>query len=134
MKQLFENDYMKIGTNNVYECLEIISKKDCDDIKELERHITIINQYVKDTQAKKLILMIDNLDKISKESLLSEKFFPFIGNLGVKNIAVITGEDEKVKTFVQELGSYVSPVKEKYKIITKRFENYQQALQWITQI
>ena len=131
MKQLFENEYMEIKSNTTPGILEIKSKKVCDDIKELEKHIIIINQYVKDTDAKKLIFTLNTLDEISKESLLTEKLFPFIGAEGIQEIAVVTGDNKKVKTLVHELGSYISPLKRQYHIRTEVFDNYEPAVDWI---
>jgi hypothetical protein len=131
MKKLFETDYMIIGSNKIKGVLEIKSKKVCDDIAELEKNIMIINQYVKDTDAKKLIFTLNNLREISKESLLTEKLFPFFGLEGVHDIAVITGKNEKVKALVHELGAYVSPLKKQYNIQTELFDKYQPALDWI---
>lgn len=131
MKQLFENEYMRINTLNNNRILEIKSRKVIDDIQELDRHITIINQYVKDTHVEKIILSLNNLDQISKESLLSEKFLPFISEYGVKNIAVITGTDKKVQTLLSELKSYLSPLSEQLNITSETFETFEQALEWI---
>ncbi|HMA83443.1 MAG TPA: hypothetical protein VKP59_04360 [Candidatus Thermoplasmatota archaeon] len=131
MKKLFENEYMEIRSNTMPGVLEIKSKKVCDDINELEKHIIIINQYVKDTKAKKLIFTLDTLEEISKESLLNEKLFPFIGGEGIQDIAVVTGGNKKVKTLVHELGSYVSPLKRQYHIRTEVFDNYEPAIDWI---
>ncbi len=134
MKKLFENEYMKIRSNTISGILEIKTKKVCDDVNELEKHIIIINQYVKDTGAKKLLFTLDTLEEISKESLLSEKLFPCIGAEGIKEIAVVTGDNRKVKTLVQELGSYVSPLKKQYRIRSEVFDKYESALDWINDI
>ena len=134
MKKLFENEYMKIRSNTISGILEIKTKKVCDDVNELEKHIIIINQYVKDTGAKKLLFTLDTLEEISKESLLSEKLFPCIGAEGIKEIAVVTGDNRKVKTLVQELGSYVSPLKKQYRIRSEVFEKYESAVDWINDI
>ena len=134
MKKLFENEYMEIRLNTIYGLLEVTSKKVCDDVNELEKHIIIINQYVKDTGAKKLLFTLVTLEEISKESLLSEKLFPCIGAEGIKEIAVVTGDNRKVKTLVQELGSYVSPLKKQYRIRSEVFDKYESALDWINDI
>ncbi|MBS3778528.1 MAG: hypothetical protein KGY50_04475 [Candidatus Thermoplasmatota archaeon] len=131
MNSLFEDEYMEIEINNIPKILEIKTKKVCDDTNELEKHIIIINQYVKDTDAKKLIFSLNNLDRISKESLLNDKFFPCIGTNGVKTIAIVTGENKKVQALISELGAYVSPLKETYNITSETFETYQQAMNWI---
>lgn len=132
MNYLFEDEYIEIGINKIPNVLEIKTKKVCEDIKELEKHITIINQYVKDTHPEKLIFSLTNLNQISKESLLKDKFLPCIGTNGVKIIAIVTGENKKVQTLVSELGAYVSPIKKAYDITSETFETYQQAMNWIT--
>lgn len=128
---LFEDEYMKIGINKNSNILEIKTKKVCDDTKELDKHITIINQYVKDTHPEKIIFSLTNLDQISKESLLNDKFLPCIGTNGVKTMAIVTGENKKVQTLVSELGAYLSPLKKEYDINSETFETYQKAMNWI---
>lgn len=132
MKQLFENEYMEIRTNPIQGILEIDLKKNSDNIEKFDEQIVIINQYVKDTKDKKLILKLNTLYEISKESILKEKFLPFIGEQKVKTIAVITGENMKVKTLISELDSYLASEKEHYDISLNLFETYEQALQWIS--
>jgi hypothetical protein len=132
MKQLFENEYMEIRTDTIQGILEIDLKKNSDNIKKFDEQIVIINQYVKDTKDKKLILKLNNLYEISKESILKEKFLPFIGEQKVKTVAVITGENMKVKTLISELDSYLASEKEHYDISLNLFETYEQAFQWIS--
>ena len=131
MKQLYENEYMKILSDQKQGIVSVEIKKCCDDIQKLDEHLSIINQYVKDTRGEHIILQVEKLHEISKESLLNEKFLPFVGSCGVKDIAVITGENIQVKTLISELGTYIAPVKEKYQIITESFETYDQAVDWI---
>lgn len=131
MEKLFDNEYLQIGRNPFHDILEIKSKKVCDDVIELENHIALIIQYVKDTQAKKIIFNLDNMEYYCKESLLYEKLFPALGKNGVKNIAAVTGKNEKIKTLLSEIGSYLSPVEEQFHIRGEKFETYQDAFQWI---
>jgi hypothetical protein len=131
MEKLFENEYMQIGRNPVHDILEIKSKKVCDDVIELDNHIAIIIRYVKDTQSKKIIFNLNNMDYYCKESLLYDKLVPSLGENGVKSIAAVTGKNEKVKTLLSELGAYLSPVEKQFHIIGENFETYQDAFQWI---
>lgn len=131
MKQLFENEYMRIRAIEHESILEIKSKKACDDIQDLDRHLTIINQYVKDTHAKKIIFTLNTLDRICKESLLNEKLLPYIREYGVNNIAVITGTDKKVQSLLSELGLYLSPLTNQLHINSETFETFEQGLAWI---
>ena len=111
--------------------LEIDVKRTSEDVDKLDAHIEIINQYIKDTKDKKLILKLNNLFEISKESILKEKFIPFVSEQGIKHIAVITGENIRVKSLISELDNYLKPEKEHYGISFNIFEEYAQALQWI---
>lgn len=133
MEQLFENDHLQIESNPRINILEIKNKQVCDDLNLLEDYLTIIDYYVKNTHAKKIVLCLDTFDQFPKESLLSEKFFPRIGEDGVTDIAIITGENKKVQTFISELGLYLAPIREQYHITSETFETYQQAIQWITE-
>jgi hypothetical protein len=133
MNHLFENEYIKIGTDKSASITTIKSKKICDDITELDKNIALINHYIKDTKSKKIIFSLTNLDQLSKESLLKEKLFPTLGSVGVKEIAVVTGTNKKVQSFISEIGFYVTPVKEHYRINSETFEDYQQAIDWMIQ-
>ena len=134
MKQLFENEYMKILTSPIQGILEIDIKRTSEDVDKLNEHIAIINQYMKDTKDKKLILNLNNFLEISKESILKEKFIPCIGEQGITQIAVITGENVKVKSLVSELDNYLKPEKEHYGVSFHIFEQYDQAVQWINSV
>jgi len=132
MKQLFENEYMKILTSPIQGILEVDIKRTSEDVDKLNEHIAIINQYIKDTKNKKLILNLNNFLEISKESILKEKFIPCIGEQEITQIAVITGENVKVKSLVSELDNYLKHEKEQYGVYFNIFEQYDQALQWIS--
>ncbi len=131
MRQLFENEYMEILTNPMQGILEVDIKKTSEDIEKFDEHIAIINQYIKDTKGKKLIFKLNKLLVISKESIIKEKLMPIFGEQEIKDIAIITGENIKVKSLISELNNYLKHEKEQYGVSFNIFEHYDQALQWI---
>jgi hypothetical protein len=131
MRQLFESEYMEILTNPMQGILEVDIKRTSESIEKFDEHIAIINQYIKDTKNKKLIFKLNKLLMISKESIIKDKLIPFIGEQGIKDIAIITGENIKVKSLISELDNYLKHEKEQYGVSFCLFEQYDQALQWI---
>lgn len=132
MNHLFENEYMKIGTDKSLEFISIKSKKMCDRIFELDKNIALINHFVRDTKIEKIIFNLKNLNQISKESLLNEKLIPNLGKMGVTDIAIVTGTNKKVQSLLSEIGSYIKPVKRAYHIHSETFSDYHKAVDWIS--
>jgi hypothetical protein len=131
MKTLFDNKYLKVKQDENQKILEVTGKKDCGDLIKLKQIILIIEQYYKDTHSSKLIFKLEGLNTIYDEKLISDELLPYLGYLGVKNIAIITGKDKKTKVFFEELGNYLNPTKKQYRIKTKSFETKNDCLEWL---
>ena len=131
MDKLFENEYIKIESNNIKDCLEIIGKKMCDTPLDFEKSMHIINQYVKHTHAKKVVFSLYGFNSVGNEQYVSKEFLPVLALLGVKHIAVITGYDTQTQTFFSELSQYTDNVKKEYDIESEHFKTLEEALDWI---
>ena len=134
MNNLFEDEYMKIVSNDIKDCLEVIGKKICDTPADFQRSMQIINDYVKNTQAKKIVFSLQGYNTVGNEEYLSKEFLPVLAILGVKYIAVITGDDEKTQSFFTELSNYTNLVKNEYEIDSEHFKTLEEGLHWIESI
>ena len=131
MDNLFENEYMIIGSNNITDCLEIIGKKICETPDDFKRLMQIVNNYVKNTQAKKVIFSLIGFNTEGNEGYLSKEFLPVLALLGVKHVAVITGDDTEGESFFTELSQYTDLIKHEYDIDSEQFKTLQEGLHWI---
>lgn len=131
MKTVFEDKYLQINLDDQLEILEVIGKKVCDDLIELKQIVLIIEQYSKETNSSKVIFKLEGVNSVGNDNIILKELLPFLGNLGVKNIAIITGKNEKTKVFFEELGNYLNPVKKQYDIQSKHFETRQDGFEWI---
>ena len=131
MDSIFEDEYMKIGSNNIKNCLEIIGKKICKTPLDFERSMQIVNQYVKHTNAKKVVFSLYGFNTIGNEHYLTKEFLPVLALLGVKHIAVITGHDKQTQAFFTELSHYTSIVKKEYNIESEHFKTLEEGIEWI---
>lgn len=131
MKTLFDSKYLKVKQDENQGILEVTGKKECDDLIKLKQLILIIEQYYKDTHSSKLIFELKGFNTVGDERFISEELFPYLGYLGVKNIAIITGKDKKTKVFFEELGNYLNPARKQYRIKTKLFESKNECFKWM---
>lgn len=131
MDELYEDKYIQICRNHITDCLEIQGKTSCEKQIDFERSMDIINQFVKRTNAKKIVFSLVNFNTLGDESFISKEFLPVLGVLGVKHIAVITGHDDKTKVYFEELSFYNSPVKKEYDIKAEHFESFDDGIKWI---
>lgn len=131
MESLFEDEYMKIDSNGIKDCLEVVGKKMCETPSDFKRSMEIINQYVKHTNATKIIFSLDGFNTVGNEQYISKEFIPVLALLGVKHIVVITGENQQTKWFFSELSNYTNLVKKEYDIESIRVESMREGLDWI---
>jgi len=131
MKTLYRNEYLQVNIDDQNEILEVIGKKMCDDIMTLKQLLLIIEQYVKDTGLPKVIFKLEGFNTVGNERLIQEELYPYLGNLGVKHIAVITGTEKKTQIFFEELGNSLSSVTDQYNIKSKQFETRADGLKWM---
>lgn len=131
MDSIFEDEYMKIESNNIKNCLEIVGKKMCETPSDFERSMQIINQYVKHTNAKKVVFSLYGFNTVGNEEYLTKEFLPILALLGVKHIAVITGDDKQTQAFFTELSNYADVVKKEYNIESEHFKTLEDGLDWI---
>ncbi len=131
MDSIFEDEYLKIESNEIKDCLEVIGKKICVTPSDFVRSMQIINQYVKHTHAKKIVFSVYGFNTVGNEQYVSKEFLPVLSLLGVKHIAVITGHDKKTETFFNELSHYTNTVKKEYKIVSEHFQTFEEGLEWI---
>ncbi|MBS3749801.1 MAG: hypothetical protein KGY67_08920 [Candidatus Thermoplasmatota archaeon] len=131
MDELYDDEYIQICRNHITDCLEIRGKTNCEKQIDFERSMNIINQFVKRTNAKKIVFYLVGFNTLGDESFISKEFLPVLGVLGVKHIAVITGHDDKTKVYFEELGFYNSSVKQEYDIKAEHFESFDEGINWI---
>ena len=62
---------------------------------------------------------------------MAKHFIPELGHLGVKHLAVITGENADSKAYFEEINNYLSTVKQQYNIEMKLFDTIQDGIHWI---
>ena len=65
------------------------------------------------------------------ESFISKEFLPVLGLIRVKHIAVITGHDDTIKVYFEEVDFYNSSVKKECYIKAKHIESSDDGIKWI---
>jgi hypothetical protein len=131
MKTLFENEHIRINHDSEQKIVEVTGKQVCDDLQKIKQVLCIIKQYVKDASAEKIIFKLEGFNTVGDDAFIYDELFPYLGRVGVKHLAVITGQNRKSKVFFEELGQYLSPVRKQYHIESKQFETADQCFRWL---
>jgi hypothetical protein len=132
-KIIYQDEYIEIRKSEIDHCIEYIRKKTTNNADADKEMLNNLNSQIKENIYNKVICDVSRLDFIraGTRSYLRNFCFPFLGYVGARVFAVVTGSDSVKKLRYQKVANEFSEIINAWNMQYDFFYTIDDAKKWI---
>ena len=134
MEIIYQDEFIKLRKSDIVNCVEYIRKKNSSDLDTEKEMLNKLAFQIRDNVYYKVVIDVSKLDfvKDATREYLKNFCLSFLGSVGARVFAVVTGNDEKKKMQYQDLVTDFSEIINRWKLQYDFFNDIEEAKEWIT--
>ena len=132
-KTIYQDEYIELRKSDIDNCIEYIRKKTTGDVNTDKEMLNKLSSQIKEKSYYKVICDVSRLDfmRAGTKEYLRNFCLPFLGYVGARVFAVVTGSDSVKKMRYQKLAEEFSEIINAWNMQYEFFYNIEDAKEWI---
>ena len=133
MEIIYQDEYIELRKSEIDNCIEYIRKKTTNDVNTDKEMLDKLSSQIKEHTYYKVICDVSRLDfmKDGTRDYLKNFCLPFLGYIGARVFAVVTGKDTVKKLHYQKVADEFSEIIDEWNMQYYFFYDIDEAKKWI---
>jgi hypothetical protein len=133
MVTIYQDEFLELRKSDIDHCIEYIRKKHSPGADIDKAIINKLAFQIQGKHFKKVICDVSKLDFVHDVTREYLKNFcvPFLASIGARVFAVVTGENDEIKKYYQDLATDMSEIVEDWNLQSGFFNEIDEARDWI---
>lgn len=133
MEIIYKDEYIELRKSDIDNCIEYIRKKITNNVNTDKEMLNKLSSQIKENVYHKVICDVSRLNfmKAGTREYLKNFCLPFLGYVGARVFAVVTGKDKLKKEHYQNLAEEFAEIIKEWNMQYEFFYNIEEAKKWI---